>query len=279
MFLETPTLLFQVTLSSFPCTLFSMHIYQIPGTLETLDFETPALWDAGAQGLEEANGFVKAYFSQPVELPFGGEWVTLEDTDWLEKWKAGLDPVTIGKITVVPSWKQAEVPEGQIKLIIDPGMAFGTGHHATTQFGIEALERLELTGKKVLDVGAGTGLLAMVAAKLGARAYGVDLDPITVPIARENAELNGLNVEFFDGVLEDVLHLAPFDVLVCNLFAELHMLLMPEYVEALTENGELILTGILADRLPMVLDALERENFRNVQTQRNGEWMLCTASR
>jgi len=154
-----------------------MHIYQLPGTFQSLDAETPALWEAGAQGLEEANGFVKAYFSQPVELPFAGEWVTLEDTDWLEKWKAGLDPVTIGRITVVPSWKQAEVPDSQIKLVIDPGMAFGTGHHATTQFGIEALQRLELSGKRVLDVGAGTGLLAMVAAKLGAKAYGVDLDP------------------------------------------------------------------------------------------------------
>ncbi len=256
-----------------------MHIYQLPGSLESLDAETPALWEAGAQGLEEVDGFVKAYFAQPVELPFGGEWIALEDTDWLEKWKAGLDPVTIGRITVVPSWKQAEVPESQIKLIIDPGMAFGTGHHATTQFGIEALQRLELSGKRVLDVGAGTGLLAMVAAKLGAKAYGVDLDPITVPIARENAELNGLEIDFFEGVLEDVLLLAPFDVLVCNLFAELHMLLMPQYVEALTKHGQLILTGILVDRLEMVLNALEREDFRNVQTEQSGEWMLCTASR
>jgi len=256
-----------------------MHIYQLPGTFQSLDAETPALWEAGAQGLEEAGGLVRAYFAQPVELPFGGEWVALEDTDWLEKWKAGLEPVTIGRVTVVPSWKQAEVPDSQIKLVLDPGMAFGTGHHATTQFGIEALERLELRDKRVLDVGAGTGLLAMVAAKLGAKAYGVDLDPITVPIARENAELNNLEIEFFAGVLEDVLHLAPFDVLVCNLFAELHMLLMPQYVEALTNEGQLILTGILADRLEMVLDALEREEFRNVRTEQNGEWMLCTASR
>jgi ribosomal protein L11 methyltransferase len=256
-----------------------MLIFELNGTLESLDVESLALWDAGCLGLEETAQTVKAYFGSRVELPLNGTWHEADDTDWIEKWKATLKPVTVGKFTIVPSWMTASVAPEQIGLIIDPGMAFGTGHHATTQFGIQALQTLELTGKKVLDVGAGTGLLALVAAKLGAIASGVDLDPITVPIARENAQINGLNVEFFEGILSDMMDTAPYDVLVCNLYAELHQMLAGEYWDALTDNGQLILTGILADRLPMVLEALEQEDFKNIYTEQNGEWMLCTASK
>ncbi|GGJ19301.1 50S ribosomal protein L11 methyltransferase [Deinococcus roseus] len=254
-----------------------MLIYQIQGSLDELDDQLPALWDAGCTGMQELNGSVQAYFEQRVEVPLTGEWIVADDTDWLEKWKADLKPVTVGQITVVPTWLQEEAPKDSIPLIIDPGMAFGTGHHTTTQFAIKALQSLDMPGKKVLDVGAGTGLLALVAGKLGAHASGVDLDPITVPIARENAEINGLNVPFYQGVLSDVLDQGPWDVLVCNLFAELHDALMGEYLEALIPAGDLIMTGILLDRMHLVHTALEREGFTLVSSETEGEWALILA--
>lgn len=254
-----------------------MLIYQIQGTLDELDAQLPALWDAGCTGMQEVSGTVHAYFDQRVEVPLVGEWLVADDTDWLEKWKADLKPVTVGKITVVPTWLQNEAPEHGITLIIDPGMAFGTGHHTTTQFAMDALQRLDLPGKQVLDVGAGTGLLALVAGKLGGHAMGVDLDPITVPIARENAEINGLNAPFHQGVLSDILDQGPWDVLVCNLFAELHDALMGEYAEALIPGGDLIMTGILIDRMHLVTEALEREGFSLVSTETEGEWALILA--
>ncbi|MBB6097236.1 ribosomal protein L11 methyltransferase [Deinobacterium chartae] len=256
-----------------------MVTYTIPGNLEDLDAETPALWDAGCLGLEEAAGEVRAYFEHPVELPLAGRWQDVPNEDWLERWKRDLTPVTVGRVTVVPSWLEQSVPAGQIKLVIDPGMAFGTGHHATTRFGVRALQELDLRGKRVLDVGAGTGLLALVAAALGARAEGVDLDPITVPIARENAERNGLEARFVEGTLSDILEEGPWDVLVCNLYAELHDALAGEYRAALLPGGPLILTGILEGRLELVRSALEREGFSNVRSELDGEWALVTARR
>lgn len=256
-----------------------MHIFQMPGTLESLDAETPILWDAGCLGLEEAGPQLKAYFAERVELPFAGEWLETSDEDWMQKWKEGIKPVSVGAFTVVPSWMTAEVPEGQRMLVIDPGMAFGTGHHATTQLAMRALQERDLQGKRVLDVGAGTGLLALVAASLGADAMGVDIDPITVPIARENAEINHLNIEFVEGILSDVLPRAPWDLLVCNLYAELHASLAHEYVTALAGHGEILLTGILAERWPLVERGLTEQGFGNIQLAYDGEWVLCTASR
>ncbi|ADV68270.1 50S ribosomal protein L11 methyltransferase [Deinococcus maricopensis] len=254
-----------------------MLVYRLPGTLTSREADLDTLWAAGATGLEERDGFVRAYFDDRADLPLDGAWTEEADRDWQAEWKKDLRPVQVGRVTVVPSWLADEAQDAPIRLIVDPGMAFGTGHHATTRLAIGALQTLDLTGQRVLDVGAGTGLLALVAAALGARAEGVDLDPITVPIARENADVNGLNVPFTEGTLTDVLDSGPWDVLVCNLYAELHDALMEEYAQALVPGGPLILTGILTDKRALVLAALDREGFTDVQVREDGEWNLITA--
>jgi ribosomal protein L11 methyltransferase len=145
-----------------------------------------------------------------------------------------------------------------------------------------------------LDVGAGSGILALVAAKLGASAIGVDNDEKTVPVARENAIKNHANVEFIEGILEDILDRGPFEVIVANLFAELHDMLMAQYKLVLEPGGTLIMTGILAGteqadageritwdsnsgREAMVTNALEREGFRLLRREQEGEWVLLEA--
>ena len=274
-----------------------MLVYRLSGTLDNEEL-TAALWEAGAGGLEERQGSLRAYFDErsPLhEYPelAGGEWLVEPDRDWQADWKLGLKPVQAGRITVVPSWLADEVPATQTRLIIEPGMAFGTGHHATTRMAIEALSALELQGERVLDVGTGSGVLAMAASLLGAeRALGLDIDPLTIPVAFENAELNGFTrtakgltstggglLDFAEGTLDGESYddSERYGVLVANLYAELHDLLAADYREAMQSGAPLILTGILENKLPLVREALEREGFTDVQERLDGEWALVTA--
>ncbi|MFC4425735.1 50S ribosomal protein L11 methyltransferase [Deinococcus navajonensis] len=269
-----------------------MLVYSLPGTFETREAHLDLLWEAGATGLEERAGLIRAYFDAQTDLPAelrDGQWHDEADQDWLATFKATLRPVRAGRVTIVPPWLRHEVEEGQVPLVIEPGMAFGTGHHATTRMAVEALGELDLNGARVLDVGTGSGVLAIAAALLGAeQVLGVDIDPITIPIARENAQDNGVpqgRAVFVEGTLGDELPDAwpgewdgPADVLVANLYAELHDLLAGDYVTHLRPEGPLVLTGILTTKLGMVLAALEREGFGSVQVREDGEWALVTAA-
>jgi ribosomal protein L11 methyltransferase len=270
-------------------------IYQIPGTLETLDHLTPTLWEAGAQGLEERDDHVLVYFETRLELPFGGVWLEADDTDWIAQYRASLKPVTLGRIIINPGWDLSLEPiSDKIVIDLEPGFAFGTGQHETTRMAILALQDHDLKDAKVLDVGSGSGILALVAAKLGATVLGVDNDSSTVPVARENAAKNHVDVEFVDGILETVLPKAPFDVVVANLFAELHDMLMLQYKSALEPGGLLLMTGIMAGtgqadageqvtwdtssgRETMVMKALKREGFEFIQRVQDGDWVLLEA--
>lgn len=240
------------------------------------------LWEAGASGLEEQEHEVRAYFPERLDLPLQGEWQEAEERDWQAEWKASLKPVRAGVVTIVPPWLKDEVPEGQLPLVIDVGMAFGTGHHETTRMAVEALGRLPLEGTRVLDVGTGSGVLAIASVLLGAsEALGVDLDPITIPAARENAVANGLEpdggrVRFVEGTLSDVQD-GPYDVIVANLYAELHDLLMDQYRANVPAGRSILLTGILISKLPLVRSALEREGFHLEDTRTDGDWALVVA--
>ena len=269
-----------------------MLVYVLPGSLQTREAELHLLWEAGASGLEERGGELRAYFEVRSDLPLGGEWSEEPDTDWQAEWKKDLKPVTAGRFTIAPSWLSSQIPAGQVPLLIDPGMAFGTGHHTTTRLAVEAISGAELRGKKVLDVGTGSGVLALAAALGGAaEVLGLDIDPLTIPAAVENAELNGLtrhggvfqtpggSLRFAEGSLGlDDDEESGYTLLIANLYAELHDLLAPSYRQALLPGSPIILTGILEDKLPLVRSALAREGFTNVQETLEGEWALVTAT-
>ena len=263
-----------------------MLVYHLPGTFETREAHLDLLWEAGATGLEERAGLIRAYFDARAELDgdiADGEWRDEAEQDWQAQFKATLRPVLAGRVTIVPPWLRDEVEDGQVALVIEPGMAFGTGHHATTRMAVEALSTLDLGGRRVLDVGTGSGVLAIAAALLGAEhATGLDIDPLTIPIATENAEVNGVppsRVAFAEGSLGlgDDPELV-YDVLVANLYAELHDLLAGEYAAALRPGGPLILTGILTGKLALVRAALGREGFIDVTVREDSEWVLVTAT-
>ncbi|WP_243029680.1 50S ribosomal protein L11 methyltransferase [Thermus altitudinis] len=249
-----------------------MWVYRLKGTATELDPLVPELFHRGARGLEEREGEVWAYFPAPVDLPFGGVWEELPDEDWLAAWRRDLRPVRAGPFWVLAPWHSLE---GQgIPLVIEPGMAFGTGHHETTRLALSALARHLRPGEKVLDLGTGSGILAIAAAKLGGEALGVDIDEAVLPQAEENARRNGVRVRFLQGSLEEALPYGPFDLLVANLFAELHQELAPRYRQALAPGGRLLLTGILAEKASWVKEAMAKAGPTFLEEEREGEWVL-----
>jgi ribosomal protein L11 methyltransferase len=247
-----------------------MHVFRLRGDFQTLDAYTPLLFDLGARGMEEKPGEVWAYFPERLELPLPGEWQELPDTDWLEAFKRDLKPVKAGPFVVLApwhSWVGLEKP-----IVIEPGMAFGTGHHETTRMALEALARYVLPGMKAMDLGMGSGILAIAAAMLGAEADGVDNDETVVPLAAENARNNQVMAAFWPGSLEDITSI--YDLVVANLYAELHVQFARRYPSILKPAAPLILTGILSEREVLVAEALQSAGFELQDRRQEGEWVL-----
>jgi ribosomal protein L11 methyltransferase len=200
----------------------------------------------------------------------------LQQEDWSETWKKHVHPVRVGRIWVGPSWERDHAGDAPIQVLIDPGMAFGTGDHATTALCLGELEQILAIrpGAPVLDVGTGTGILAIAARKLGAgRVVANDVDPVAVRIAKENAQLNGApEIEITDCPIERIE--GAFDIVVANLFANLLCQLAPRLVARTAPGGVLLLSGILGPQVAEVYEAFKREKMRLAQRRTSGEWAL-----
>lgn len=215
------------------------------------------------------------------DIDCGRAEVTLsevEDEDWGTAWKAYYKPIAVGnKLLIKPSWEEIE-PTDRLVIELDPGMAFGTGTHATTTMCLEVLERAIKGGERVIDVGCGSGILSIAAAHLGARAVeALDYDPIAVKVARENVVING--VEDKVSVAESNLLQAasgPADIIVANIIARIIVQLVPELSSFLAPDGLFIASGIIGDRLDLVLAALEEYNLQVVERICEGEWCALT---
>jgi ribosomal protein L11 methyltransferase len=191
------------------------------------------------------------------------EWGTVADEDWAEAWKAGFSRIVVSEqLVVAPPWA-AEPGD----LIIEPGMAFGTGEHPTTLACLAAVSRLAAPGGRCLDVGCGTGVLALAAARQGMDAYGVDIDADAIRAARENAAANGLAVLFDDTDVADVE--GTWDLVVANLFAEVLVGMAPALVRLC--GGRLVLAGVLLDRAHLV--EAELTDLTLVERQIDGDWV------
>ena len=225
-------------------------------------------------------------------IEFGTLDVTLEhvkDEDWENNWKQYYQPLPIGeKLLVVPEWLHPENPEHRVEVLLDPGMIFGTGAHASTQMCMRELERTIRGGERVLDLGSGSGILSITALLLGAKtAVGVDIDPKAEDIARENAAINALYADRFTAVTGDVIgdrammeRLGDgYDIVLANIVADVIIPLSPVVPHFLTKEGVFICSGILDTRFDEVSAAIERAGMRIVSSDRQEDWRRITAMR
>ena len=201
------------------------------------------------------------------------------EEDWANNWKKYYKPSKVGeKIVVKPIWEEYTAKQGELVVELDPGMAFGTGDHETTRMCIQALEKYVQKDSTVFDVGCGSGILAIAAAKLGAKhAVGVDLDPVAVESAKENVEYNHLdNIEILYGNLIEVID-GKADVVVANILAEIVCILTEDVSRVIKPGGYFITSGIIHERVEMVTDKLEECGFEVIKVNKEGEWNCIIA--
>ena len=235
-----------------------MKAFRFQAELDADPPEAAELWALGCRGLQQDGDEVLAWFDDERPLPLQGRWEEADATDWVAAYLAELQPVRLRTLVVAPTHREVSVTAGQRVVWLDPGIAFGTGHHETTHMALAALERIDPRGASVLDVGSGSGILAIAADLLGARTVlGVDVDAATIDVARHNAALNRSRARFRRGSTEAAREEATsWDVLVANLFAELHVHLLPAYAELLRSGGRVLLTGILDERSALLDEAI-----------------------
>ncbi|NDL68215.1 50S ribosomal protein L11 methyltransferase [Anaerotalea alkaliphila] len=212
-------------------------------------------------------------------LDFG----TTQEEDWANNWKQHYKPFKVGeRIWVKPLWETLpEEGKGQMVLDIDPGMAFGSGTHETTAMCIALLEKYLEPGQSVVDVGCGSGILGLAAAKLGAaETLCIDLDPNAVIVAKENVAHNGLSdkVRVVQGNLIDQVE-APADLLVANIMAEVVAFLTGDVAKVIKDGGLYITSGIILKKVDLVKEALRINGFTLVEVRTQGDWAALVAKK
>ncbi|HEY2163061.1 MAG TPA: 50S ribosomal protein L11 methyltransferase, partial [Gemmatimonadaceae bacterium] len=236
-----------------------------------------ALFEAGAEGVQElpdslvthANGSDDATRLERAALAIGSDVTVqtepLQISDWSERWKHALAAQRVGRLTITPPWL-ADGLEPETTIVIDPGMAFGTGDHATTRSVVMLMQDVVRPGDRVADLGAGSAVLAIAAAKLGAsRVVAIELDPDAIENAEENVRRNGVDdrVSVLEGDAAVLLPLvAPVHIVTANIISSVLIDLLPTIANALDADGRAMLSGILVSERSMMLERLDAAGWR-----------------
>lgn len=209
----------------------------------------------------------------------GIEQAEVAEEDWAESWKEHFHIERFGQhLVVVPTWRRFDPQPGDITIALDPGMAFGTGQHETTRMCLEALESAVRPGAHVLDVGCGSGILAIAAARLGAReVLALDIDANCARITAENARLNGVAIDARTGTLDAVSPTAGFDLVVANIIARVIIEIAPQLVAALAPDGRLIVSGVIGEREAETVAALTGAGAAITSVRAMGDWRCIEA--
>ena len=224
----------------------------------------------------ESEGFIRGRLAA-LEIPGKVECIGVHEEDWANSWKQYYKPINTGeKLVIVPQWEKYEPANGEIVVLMDPGMAFGTGTHETTRLCAMLLEKYVHPGDAMLDVGCGSGILAICAAKLGAGScFACDIDPVAVRIAGENAVLNQTS-QVETGV-SDLLAQAKkvpggYNVCCANIVADVIIRMAPDIGAFMAPDGVLIVSGIITERAMETVSALEAAGWRLIDERRENGW-------
>ena len=211
-----------------------------------------------------------------------------EDVDWVNNWKQYFHQFYVDDVLIIPSWEEVK-PEDSDKMIIhiDPGTAFGTGMHETTQLCIRQIRKFVTPDTKILDVGCGSGILGMLALKFGAKyAVGTDLDPCAIEATHENMEVNGIRKDQYevmigniidDPDIQDQVGYEVYDIVVANILADVLVPLTPVILHQLKTGGIYITSGIIEDKEETVVNAVLDAGLEVLDVTHQGEWVSVTA--
>lgn len=211
-----------------------------------------------------------------------------EDKDWINNWKQYFKQFYVDDILIIPSWEEVKEEDKDRMIIhIDPGTAFGTGMHETTQLCIRQLKKYVTPETELLDVGTGSGILSIVALKLGAKhAVGTDLDPCAVPAVEENKEVNNIPSESFDMMIgniiddkaiQDKVGYEKYDIVAANILADVLVPLTPVILNQMKKGGIYITSGIIDDKEETVVKAVKEAGLEVLEVTYQGEWVSVTA--
>ena len=224
---------------------------------------------------------IKTFLQELQELgleirPAQIEIKSIKDEKWSESWKSEFPPLQIGRRFIVsPGWNKITPSPEQIVIWLDPGMAFGTGYHPTTQLALRLLEEVISGGEKVADIGTGSGILAIAAARLGAnKIVATDIDKTVIPIAQENARINCVEekIEFVAGNTFESLS-GRYDIIVVNILTKVILPIIPDCPHYLNANGLLIFSGILEEEIPQIESAARFNGLHIVNTLTEENWV------
>lgn len=213
-----------------------------------------------------------------------------EDVDWVNNWKQYFHQFYIDDILVIPSWEKVKAEDSDKLVIhIDPGTAFGTGMHETTQLCIRALRRYVTEDTEILDVGCGSGILGMLALKFGARhSVGTDLDPCAIDATHENMEVNGIRPEQYEVMIgniidnkavQDKVGYEKYDIVVANILADVLVPLTPVVIHQMKPGAIYITSGIIDDKEETVVEAVKAAGLTVLEVNYQGEWVSVTAKK
>ena len=261
----------------------------------------PTMVELGCQGFQETDFALLCYIDknrfdeeryaslrsdlrsllQTISVNAALQMREVEERNWNEEWERTIQPIEIGdRLVIKPSWCEYNNKNGRIVLRIDPKMSFGTGYHETTRLTLRLIEKFLVPGWSMIDVGTGTGILAIAAVKFGARsAIGIDLDDWSIENARENIVANGVTEQvLLSKTTLDKLDSPPVDLIASNLTLNANIELLPQFQKMLRQEGILLLSGMLSVDLPTIADKLKRTSFFLLDQFSENEWIALATT-
>ena len=243
--------------------------------------ELPRIMKEIEDGLEELSQFVDVG-DRTIEAS------ETEDKDWINNWKQYFKPFTVDNLLIKPTWE--DIPEGyedKLLIQIDPGTAFGTGMHETTQLCMRQLKKYVKDGSEILDVGTGSGILSIAALKMGAgHAVGTDLDPCAISATKENLEANDIPAGKMDVMIGNIIDdpavqenvgYEKYDIVAANILADVLVPLTPVIIRQMKRGGIYITSGIIDEKESVVVNAVKAAGLEVLEVTRQGEWVSVTA--